>query len=188
MRSKLPFHLLSWVTLIVFPAIGLLLLWFFENLSIESLWSVFEIENLLNPMTLIGLEFGLFYGTIVIALSQSPIFDDLTDTQTHLIKRLNLNWADIIFISFCAGFGEEILFRASIQTWLGPWLTSFVFIAVHGYFSIKPLKKSLMGVLLFPFILIISFAYEAFGLWFCVAAHFSYDLLMFAGVLTSSKE
>lgn len=188
MRSKLPFHLLSWVTLLVFPAIGLFLLWIFGNRSIESLLSVFEIGQLLNPINLLGLEFGLFYGALVIAISQMPLFDDLSDSQTHLLKRLNLNWADIIFVSFCAGFGEEILFRASLQTWLGPWLTSFVFIAVHGYFSIKPLKKNLMGLLLFPFILIISFAYETFGLWFCVAAHFSYDLLMFIGVLTQTKK
>lgn len=188
MHPKLPFHLLSWVTLLVFPAIGLFLLWLFEDRSIESLLSVFEIDSLLNPINLIGLELGLFYGALVIAISQTPLFDDLADTQTHLFKRLKLNWADVVFISFCAGFGEEILFRASLQTWLGPWITTLVFIAVHGYFSIKPLKKSFMGVLLIPFILIISFAYETFGLWFCVAAHFSYDLLMFAGVLSQTKE
>lgn len=188
MRSKLPFHLLSWLTLIVFPAVGLLLLWFFDNRSIASLWSVFEIDNLSNPINLIGLELGLLYGAFVILISQLPIFNDLTDPQTHLLKSLNLNWADVIFISFCAGFGEEILFRASIQTWLGPWITTFIFIAVHGYFNIKPLKKSLMGILLFPFILIISFAYETFGLWFCVAAHFSYDLLMFSTVLMEKNK
>lgn len=188
MRSKLPFYFLSWVTLLVFPAIGLSLLWFFDNRSIESLVSVFEIGHLLNPINLIGIEFGLFYGFLVIVISQLPIFDDLKDPQTQIIKRLNLNWADIIFISFCAGFGEEVLFRVSLQTWLGPWLTSFIFIAIHGYFNIKTLKKSLIGILLFPFILIISFAYETFGLWFCVAAHFSYDLLMFIGVLTQTEE
>ena len=188
MRSKLPFHLLSWVTLLVFPAIGLFLLWFFEDRSLTSLWSVFEIDQLLNPINLIGLELGLLYGAIVLIVSQFPIFDELTDPQTRLLKKLNLNWADVIFVSFCAGFGEEILFRASIQTWFGPWITTLIFIAIHGYFSIKSAKKNLIGILLIPFILIISFAYETFGLWFCVAAHFSYDLLMFIGVLAESNE
>src|SRR5690554_7082925 len=104
-----------------------------------------------------------------------------------MLKNLKLNWADIIFMSFCAGFGEEILFRAGLQTWFGPWLTSFIFIAVHGYFSPTSLKKNALGILLFPFILLLSFAYEIFGLWFCVAAHFSYDLLMFMGDRKSTR-
>ncbi|HLW29417.1 MAG TPA: CPBP family intramembrane glutamic endopeptidase [Brumimicrobium sp.] len=184
MRPKAQFHILSLVTLLIFPAIGLLLLWFFEDIE---LLSVFELDEVFTPLTLLGLEFGFIYGFLVIAVSQFPIFEELSKSQTQILKNLNLNWADIIFMSLCAGFGEEILFRAGIQTWLGPWLTSFLFIAVHGYFSPISWRKNLLGILLFPFIILLSFAYEAFGLWFCIAAHFSYDLLMFMGVKNMSK-
>ncbi len=180
MRPKVQFHILSWITLLVFPAIGLTLLWFFEDIEIIS---VFEFDKFFSPFTLLGLEFGLIYGFLVIGVSQFPIFEEMSGPQMRMLKNLKLNWADIIFMSFCAGFGEEILFRAGLQTWLGPWLTTVLFIAIHGYFNPKSWRKSMLGVLLFPFILILSYAYEAFGLWFCVAAHFSYDLLMFMGVL-----
>ena len=183
MRPKAQFHILSLVTLLVFPAIGLTLLWFFEDIE---LLSVFEFDKFFSPLTLIGLEFGFLYGFIVVGVSQFPIFEELSKSQAYMLKNLKLNWADVIFMSFCAGFGEEILFRAGLQTWLGPWLTTFLFIAVHGYFNPTSWRKSLLGILLFPFIIILSFAYEAFGLWFCIAAHFSYDLLMFMGVMRQS--
>src|SRR5690554_7072472 len=104
MRPKTQFHILSLVTLLVFPAIGLTLLWFFEDVELIS---VFELDRFFNPLTLIGLEFGFLYGFIVIGVSQFPIFEELSRPQTQMIKNLKLNWVDIIFMSFCAGFGER---------------------------------------------------------------------------------
>lgn len=180
MHPKIQFHILSWLTLLLFPAIGITLLWYFEDINILG---IFELDKFFSPLTLLGLEFGFLYGFVVVAFSQLPIFEEMSAPQMRMLKRLNLNWADVLFMSFCAGFGEEILFRAGIQTWLGPWLTSFIFIAIHGYFNPRSWRKSMLGIILFPFILALSYAYEAFGLWFCIAAHFSYDLLMFMGVL-----
>tara|TARA_B100000508_G_scaffold136157_1_gene128836 strand:- start:91960 stop:92517 length:558 start_codon:yes stop_codon:yes gene_type:complete len=180
MRPKIQFHLLGWITLLVFPGIGLWLLWYFEDIPIIE---VLELHDIFTPKTLLGIEFGLFYGLFILAVSQHDIFKSMSHHQERLFRSLQLNWGDIIFMSFCAGFGEEILFRAGIQTWLGPWITTFLFIAVHGYFNPTSWKQSMLGLVLFPFILIISFSYELLGLWFCVGAHFSYDLLMFQGVL-----
>lgn len=164
------------------------LLWYFKDYTLNELIGVLELDKLYSPLTLLGLEFGLFYGIIVLIVSQAPLFKELSSPQTDLLKKIDFNWFDIFFISFCAGFGEEILFRAGIQTWLGPWITSLFFIAIHGYFSITSFKKNALGLLLFPFILLLSFAYDAFGLWFCIAAHFAYDFLMFAMVLLENKE
>ncbi|MDX1652698.1 MAG: CPBP family intramembrane glutamic endopeptidase [Brumimicrobium sp.] len=183
MQPKVQFHILGWITLLLFPAISLTALWYFEHQTVRE---VLEPDQFLKPYTLLGVEFGLFYGLFIIAVTQFPFFEEMSKRQEFLFKELNLNWGDIIFMSFCAGFGEEVLFRAGIQTWLGPWLTSFVFVAVHGYFNPMSWKKSMTGIVLFPFILILSFAYESYGLWFCVGAHFSYDLLMFSTVLKSS--
>lgn len=184
MQPKVQFHILGWITLLLFPALTFFALDYFEDISYTS---VLELDNMLSPYTLLGIEFGLFYGLIIISVSQFSIFQEMSSRQERLLKSLNLGWGDIIFMSFCAGFGEEILFRAGIQTWLGPWLTSFLFIAVHGYFNPTSLKKSMMGIVLFPFILTLAFAYESIGLWFCVAAHFSYDLLMFRVAVRSNE-
>lgn len=175
-RPKQQFMLLSWATLLFFSAIGIALLYFFNDTTIIS---IFDFDNLLNPINLIGLELGIFYAFIVIIISQAKAFDSLSNQQAYFIKSLQLNWKEMSFASFCAGFGEEILFRASIQTWLGPIITSVLFIAIHGYIHPLSWRKSLLGILLIPFILLLSYAYISFGLWFCIAAHFSYDLIMF---------
>ena len=176
------------ITLIVFPVIGFFLLWFFEDYTIKGLIGTLELDRVVEVITLIGIELGLLYGFFVVFVSQAPVFEKFASPQMKMLKRLNLNWMDALFISFCAGFGEEILFRVCLQTWFGPWVTTFVFIAIHGYFSIKIIQKNILGILLFPFILLISFGYEEFGFWFSVSAHFAYDFLMFMMVVGESKK
>lgn len=188
MHPKAQFHILSWITLLGFPALGYLLLWLFNGVSFNEFLALLEFDQLKDTINLIGLEMGLLYGFIVLVISQAPIFKELAVPQTKLLERLNLNLADALFISLCAGFGEEILFRVVLQTWFGPWTTSFLFIAVHGYFSLKVMKKNLLGLSLFPFIVLISVGYEVFGFWFAVAAHFSYDLIMFMAVIYGKDE
>lgn len=184
MGNKFRFHVLGWITLLIFPAPAFWALGFFEGISF---WEVLELDQLFSPLTLIGVQLGLFYALFILGVSQFPLFEEMSKKQEHLLHSLKLNWGDIIFISFCAGFGEEVLFRAGIQTWLGPWITSFLFIALHGYFHPLSWRKSIYGVVLLPFIILLSFAYETYGLWFCVGAHFSYDLLLFSMVLYKKK-
>jgi membrane protease YdiL (CAAX protease family) len=180
MRGKTSFLILGLVTLLVFPLPALWALNYFESLP----WlDVLQLDKVFAWPTLIGLEIGIVYALLVIIIGQAPLFDAISEPQERLLKSLNLNWGDILFISFCAGFGEEILFRAGIQTWLGPWWTSIIFIAVHGYFNPKSWRKSLYGVILLPFILVLAYGYDFYGLWFCIAAHFSYDLVLFSTVI-----
>lgn len=110
---------------------------------------------------------------------QSRIFEHEMQKQEKLILSLNLNTFDKFFLSFCAGFGEEILFRCGIQHWLGIWITSILFIAIHGYFNPKKWRLSLYGLLILPFILSLGYWLEPMGIWFCIAAHFGYDLMLF---------
>ena len=97
LKSRL--HILSWITLIIFPAIGLTLLWYFNEYTIAELIQVLEFDKIYSPLTLLGLEFGLFYGIIVLIISQAPLFKELTSQQTELFKKIDFNWLDIIFIS-----------------------------------------------------------------------------------------
>lgn len=184
MIPKFRFHILGWITLVIFPIPAFWALNYFEDISFIE---VLSFDDFFKPINLIGLQFGLFYALIVVAVSQFSIFQEMSIQQERLLRSLNLNWFDIIFMSLCAGIGEEILFRAGIQTWLGPWWTSILFIALHGYIHPLSWRKSVYGLILLPFILLISFAYETYGLWFCVAAHFSYDLLLFSLILNKKK-
>lgn len=182
MHPKIQFHLLGWTTLLIFPGIGLWLLWLFEDVDIIE---VLELNEIFTPQLLLGLEFGVIYGILVLVISQLDIVQEMSSHQERMLRSLKLNWGDILFMSFCAAFGEEVLFRAGLQTWFGPWITAILFIAIHGYFNPLSLRKSILGFVLLPFILTISLCYETMGLWFCIGAHFSYDLLMFQSVLKS---
>lgn len=175
---------MGWITLIVFPIPAFWALWYFEGVSF---FEVLSLHELTSPLILIGIEFGLIYALLALAVSQHPYFEEMSYKQEALLKSLKLNWIDIIFISLCAGIGEELLFRAGIQYWLGPWVTSLLFVAMHGYINPTSLKKSLYGLLILPFVIILAFAYETYGLWFCIAAHFSYDLLLFRVYTAQNK-
>ena len=101
----------------------------------------------------------------------------------EIIRSMNLTYLDALFISFCAGFGEEILFRVGIQQYLGVVITSVFFVAIHGYLNPFNWRFSMYGLIVLPFILLLSYGYGYFGLWFAISAHFSYDaVLLFAQI------
>lgn len=172
-------YLLGWITLLIFPLPALAALWYFNGINP---WEVLAFDQLFRPINLLGLSFGMTYAVACLYLFQLPLFEHEFDKQERLIASMKLRWFDKIFLSFCAGFGEEILFRAGVQHGLGIWITSILFVAIHGYLNPKNWKLSLYGIALLPFILCLGYAYNTLGLWFCIAAHFSYDLLLFFSI------
>lgn len=180
LTNKKLIYLLALVTLFVFPMPSFIVLYYFEG---RSFIEILEPSNFqLMPISY-GLIYGIIYALVSIKILQAPIFETVPLKIEETVKSMNLSILDGIFISFCAGFGEELLFRAGVQHYLGIWITSFVFVAIHGYFSIRTPKNSLYGLVVFPFILILSYLYEDFGLWFAVAAHFSYDAVLFTSII-----
>jgi len=169
-------YLLGIVTLLVFPLPALWALWYFENLDP---WQVLDLQSVWHPYTLLGLEWGFFYAAVSMISFQSDLFEGEMQKQEKVMASLRLNIFDKFFLSFCAGFGEEILFRAGVQHWLGVVITAIVFIAIHGYFSLKNPRMSVYGLLILPFILSLGYWLSEMGIWFCIAAHFGYDLILF---------
>lgn len=149
--------------------------------------SFFQLENIKIIPIVYGIEFGIIYAFFCLIMLKAPVFKTIPLPIDKLIKNLDLNYFDAVFLSLCAGIGEELLFRAGMQPFFGVWATSLFFIAIHGYFSVKKIKMSLYGLLVLPFIVLISFGFDHFGLWFCIAAHFSYDLVLFI-VMISEEE
>ena len=155
---------------------------YFKGVDVNTF---FQVANFKTIPVLYGLEFGIIYAFLALLLLQAPVFKTIPLPIDKLVKDLKLNYLDAVFLSLCAGIGEELLFRSGIQTFLGVWITSFLFVAVHGYFSLKKIKMSLYGLVVLPFILVISCGFEHFGLWFSVSAHFSYDLVFFLALIRS---
>ncbi len=177
-------RLLGLVTLLLFPIPGFYLLDFFQ----DTTWTEFlEVKNMDLVSIGFGLEFGFAYAFIAYLFMKAPFFDQLPNRVDRMMDQLPLTYADGIFLSICAGIGEELLFRAGIQPLLGPWITSVVFVALHGYLNPWNWKFSMYGLIVLPFIVVISFGFVRFGLWFSIAAHFAYDAVLFVMMIKEKK-
>lgn len=163
-------------TLILFPIPAYFALHYTDEFS---LLAFFQLEKLHYVPVLLGIELGLFYACFAIVLLSSGILKKERMYQQKMLQQLNMNIGDMLFLSLCAGIGEELLFRMGVQFYIGPVLASVVFVALHGYFNPKSWRTSLYGLLVTPFIFLLAFGLDYFGLWFCIAAHAAYDFLLF---------
>jgi hypothetical protein len=177
-------RLLGLVTLLVFPLPGFYLLDYFQN---TSLTEFFDVQNIKLISIGYGLELGFAYAFIAYLFMKAPFFEQLPNRVDRIIDQLPLTYADGIFLSICAGIGEELLFRAGIQPLLGPWITSIVFVALHGYLNPWNWKFSMYGLIVLPFIFIISLGYIHLGLCFSISAHFAYDAVLFVIMIKEKK-
>ena len=164
------------VTLIVFPIPTFIALPWIEDITINS---IFQWENFTVFNIGIGIELGVAYAFLALLFMQSPIFDSMPNRVEKIVQDMRLNIIDCIFLSICAGVGEELFFRSGVQFYLGPLITAVLFVAIHGYLNPFNWKMSLYGLIVLPFILLISYGFITFGLWFAIAAHFAYDLVLF---------
>lgn len=147
--------------------------------------TIFQFEYF-NIFTIgLGIMLGILYALIALWVMQAPVFEKLPVRVEKMVRDMKLNFWDCVFLSICAGLGEELLFRSGVQFYLGPIITSIIFVAIHGYLNPFNWRMSLYGLVVLPFILLISYGFIVFGLWFAVAAHFAYDLVLFT---TMSKE
>jgi membrane protease YdiL (CAAX protease family) len=174
--------LLGLVTLLLFPIPTFLVHYFVNHITP---WKILDFERFTVLNIGLGLEFGFMYGILAMLLLQAPVFEKLPNRIDHIVRSMNLNLGDAIFLSFCAGFGEELLFRSGVQYYLGVVLTSVIFVAIHGYLNPMNWRYSIYGLIVLPFILLVSMGFENFGLWFAISAHFSYDAVLFIAMLQS---
>ena len=174
--NKRSIYLLGLVTLLVFPTPTFLGLYFIEDIGPRE---ILQLDRFGAYELGLGVVLGLLYACLALALMTAPVFKKLPTRIEQIVRSMNLNLFDCIFLSICAGVGEELLFRSGVQFYLGPLITSVLFVAIHGYLNPFNWRMSLYGIIVLPFILLISYGYYEFGLWFCISAHFSYDLLLF---------
>ena len=144
---------------------------FYQFFNDSSFIDFIDLKSFSALNLFLGLELGIVYGFISYLFVKSPFFEKIPNKIDHLVKGMNLKVHHGLFLSFCAAVGEELLFRAGLQSFLGPFLCSIVFVALHGYLNPFNLRFSVYGLIVLPFILLISYGMEPFGLLFCIAAH-----------------
>ena len=182
LRKKIIFF--GWLTLLVFPIPGFLIRYFIDGISIIDF---LELQNIQFVPIGLGLELGFVYGFIAYLLMQAPFFDSVPMKIDKMIGEMNLKFQHGIFLSLCAGIGEEFLFRSGIQPYIGWFSTSIFFVALHGYLNPWNWRFSVYGLIILPFIFMISLGFNSFGIWFSIAAHFSYDAVLFTFMIKENS-
>lgn len=126
----------------------------------------------------IGIAGGLVIAALAHFIVSLKFMTQINNRYVDMIGSLKLSKAEMIFISICAGVGEEILFRGAIQPLLGIILTSVVFVAMHGYLSIRDWRITIYGVYMTGAIALLGFATETLGIWTAVTAHVVIDIYL----------
>lgn len=164
-------------SLVLYLFISTLLYYFVHE---KSLFSVFADGESIGTQLLTGIGSGTAAALIILFFSTRPPMSRILDDFTifRVISKTRFSTFDKIQISLFAGTGEELLFRGAIQPLMGIWLTSVLFIAIHGYISVKSAGHALFTVLLVGLSVMLGFLFELVGLVSAIAAHSVYDLIM----------
>ena len=117
------------ITCVMLCTIALVVIYFFHR---QSLSDAMLVGLPITQQIVIALAVGLVYAL-------AGYFGFKWQSKNKTIKktvdsysRLDLNGLNPIWISICAGVGEEFLFRAAVQPLIGIWLTSIVFVLAHA--------------------------------------------------------
>ncbi len=174
--SRKTLYLLSLLTLVGFPLLAWLVLWFSNNISFID---IFIHGTTLTEQLWRGLIYGMIAAANAVWLVRLDFLKPVTGVFKELLGHINLNWIDVLFFSFCAGVGEEIFFRGALQYHFGVWLTAFIFILIHGYLSITDWRITLYGILMVIIVAGMGYLMNNYGIWAAAMAHFVFDVVMF---------
>lgn len=131
----------------------------------------------------VGIGFGLVSGYIAFALIQLPFMESVRNKYSSIFNEFDLSVSEIWFISFCAGVGEELLFRGALQPLFGIPITSIVFVAIHGYLNPSNWRLSIYGIFMTIVIACIGWAAQAFGLISAIVAHILIDVILLGALV-----
>ncbi|WMJ75483.1 CPBP family intramembrane glutamic endopeptidase [Cytophagaceae bacterium ABcell3] len=163
-------------TLLFFGVGGILIIEFLQdNRFVDVLLDGWSIELQL----LVGLTAGLISAGIALFIITRKFFQKERTFYYNMISKLGLNLPAILFISLCAGIGEEIFFRAGIQPFLGVWLTSILFVLLHGYLNPRNPRITIYGSVMVFIIAGFGYLFEHVGLISVMTAHAVFDMVLF---------
>jgi uncharacterized protein len=168
---------MSVISFVVYLSVAWLIYWLFMD---AHLMIAFEHGMPVLDQMGTGVIAGLAAAGMIMFLSgREPLASVLDDFAIFkAISEIKFSPFDRIQISFFAGVGEEILFRGAIQPILGVWITSVIFIGIHGYFKFKSAGHILFGLMMFGLSVMLGFLFEIAGLVAAMTAHAVYDVVM----------
>lgn len=164
-------------TLLGMPLIAWVIARFSDNINLMERWT--------GPMelwkqVLFGLPAGLLAGLAAKGVIALPFMKEERLRYSRMLGSFKLNLSEILFISMCAGVGEELLFRGVLQVHFGIVLTALIFVAIHGYLNPKNWRISIYGAFMTAVVIGFGVMTEWIGIWSAVVAHFLVDVLLFS--------
>jgi hypothetical protein len=182
--NKTRIFYLSCITLFGMGAVGILLIKFLQK---QDPYTVLAGEKDYGRQIISGLVYGLIVSGWAVALLYNPWFKGIRSFFAKLVQDMRPNFFNILFYSFCAGVGEEILFRAGIQPLIGIWPTSLLFVFLHGYINPSNMNLTVYGIFLVVICAGFGYLFKLFGIGSSITAHFVYDVAMFSLLRYSSS-
>lgn len=189
MIKKKTIILLALGTLIVFGGLGVALIPYVRDVGIEVF--LLGVERFWLQV-IVGVLFGIITAKASWQIVELPLMAKTKIFFTSLIKPLKLNMNEIVFISICAGVGEELFFRGAIQPMLGIWMTSILFVLLHGYLNPFNLPLTYYGIYMVLVIGVLGLMTEHLGILAAMIAHTLIDVILLqelsAASLPNEKE
>jgi uncharacterized protein len=166
---------LGWLTLIVFGVGGAGLMWFVQGRD--------PLQAVLGPspgwlQAMVGAATGAGIGFLAWWFVSRPFMHPVAMRYADMIGPLMQRRSDRIFVSCCAGVGEELLFRGALQHWMGIPLTAVFFVAIHGYLDPRNMRISLYGVMMTVFMIGLGIMARDLGLLAPMVAHAMIDVVL----------
>ena len=175
MKKSSDFTVKILILLQIIMALGsLVLIYYFITPDMSDIW--------LQPTGLWGNFFWGLIGALILFIPAYLYGRFRTRELLRAVKPLLAICREPLFIlliiSFLAGLGEELLFRAFLQQLLGLWPTAFLFMLAHaGFWAVPPHTQA--RILFAPFsllaALVLGLLFQEIGLVAAIIAHFLYD-------------
>lgn len=174
------------------PLIGAGLLHFLSEFSFE--------DRLISDVVwwkqvLIGIPLGLSCAWGAKWMIDLPSMRHTKIEANTMIASLRLSKTQMVLLSFCAGIGEELLFRGAIQALLLPFnvalailVTSIFFVAIHGYLNPKAGKMVWYGSYLVGVVSVWGVLTEEIGIIVAIVAHTIVDIYLFFSVANEAQK
>ncbi len=166
---------LALLTITLMPLLGFLIAHFALDKSVPDF---FTLKAHLVFNLVFGISTGLVFGYIAKFIVNLNFMSQVKRNYGSLFAGMKLNLLDVWLISICAGIGEEILFRGALQPLMGVWITSLVFVAVHGYLNPWDWRISIYGLIMTTFIVVVGFMAEHLGLLSAIIVHTLIDVIL----------
>jgi membrane protease YdiL (CAAX protease family) len=166
---------LALATLVLMPAVALIIDYFFETVDLRTLvWGKVDFTT----QILIGLGVGLVSAFAARFMVSLPMMQKVKSSYVQILGNFDLNWSEILFISMCAGVGEEFLFRGALQPFMGIYITSVLFVFIHGYLNPRDWRLSIYGLFMTIVIVVLGTLAEKYGLLVAIIAHTIIDVVL----------